>query len=95
MLKANKKIEETKKKTIDIRLIKEQNDHKYILKLEKDKEAKAMIERNKQNIEKRFNHNKELKEKRYQMFLSKRREAEQYKMELHGYRSQFTQFRKE
>lgn len=39
MMKANKKIEETKKKTYDIRLIKEQNDQKYMRKLEKGRDA--------------------------------------------------------
>ena len=38
MLKANKKIEETKKKTKDIRQIKKQNDERYVKKLEKDRE---------------------------------------------------------
>ena len=39
MAKANKKIEETKKKTVDIKLIREENDRKYLRKLEKQKEA--------------------------------------------------------
>ena len=38
MAKANKKIEETKKKTFEIRQMKESNDRKYLLKLEKEKD---------------------------------------------------------
>jgi len=33
-------------------------------------------------MERRFKQSQDLKEKRYQMFLSKRREAEEYKQQL-------------
>lgn len=54
MAKANKKIEETKKKTYDIRLIKEENDRKYLRKLEKQREAQEAAERNRANMERRM-----------------------------------------
>lgn len=38
MAKANKKIEETKKKTYDIKMIRLENDQKYMVKLEKHRD---------------------------------------------------------
>lgn len=46
-------------------------------------------------MEQRLKQNQEVKEKRYQMFLSKRREADDYKMQLTGFKNQCTQLRRE
>ena len=80
MSKANKKIEETKKKTYDIRLIKEENDRKYLMKLEKQREAQEAAERNRLNMERRMKLSQDVRERRYQMFLNKRRETDEYKL---------------
>lgn len=86
MAKANKKIEETKKKTYDIRLIKEENDRKYLMKLEKQREAHEAAERNRLNMERRMKQSQDVRERRYQMFLNKRRETDEYKLQLSGFR---------
>lgn len=84
MLKANKKINETKKKTFDIKLIKKENDTKYLQKLEKQKVEQQASFRSKVFMEARLKQSNDMKEKRYQMFLSKRKEVEDYKREVYA-----------
>lgn len=51
MEKANKKIEETHKKTTELRKIREDNDRKYLKKFDKQKEEQEAAQRNKKNLE--------------------------------------------
>ena len=95
MAKANKKIEETKKKTYDIRLIKEENDRKYLKKLEKQREAQEAAERNRANMERRMKQSQDVRERRYQMFLNKRRETDEFKQQLTGLKGACVNVRRE
>lgn len=69
MARARKKIEETRKKTRDIKVLKYENDIKFMQKiqLEQIKEAPDV-----KKMEKRIATQKEIKEKRLQIFMAKK-----------------------
>lgn len=76
MVRAKKKIEETRKKTRDIKVLKYENDIKYMQKiqLEQIKEAPDA-----KKMEQRIKTQKEIKEKRLQVYMAKKHEVEMYK----------------
>ena len=81
MERARKKIDETKKKTVDIRELKQRNDEKYQTRVKLHSIREEQNKPNKANMERRRKLNEDIKEKRYRMFVEKRREVDAYKNE--------------
>ena len=52
---------------------------KYLRKLEREKEVQQAQLKNKLNMERRLKQSQDVKDKRYQMFLNKRKIADDYK----------------
>ena len=92
MAKARKKIETTKKKTNDIRQQQMANDLRF-MERQRMAEAKKMQQKpNLENMERRRKLNEEIKEKRFKMFLDKRRDVEEtkkHRQKLMGLKEQY------
>ena len=79
-------------KTNDIKKIRESNDKKYLRKLEIEAQA---TRNSKVHMEARLKASQEAKDKRYQMFLIKRKEAEDYKREIASHKTELINLRRE
>ena len=92
MARARKKIEETRKKTRDIKVLKYENDIKFMQKvqLEQIKEAPDV-----KKMENRIKTQKEIKEKRLQIFMAKKQEVDLYKQEQSRTKQQLISYREE
>ena len=79
MMRARKKIETTKKRTVDIRQQQMANDLKYMERQRIAETRRVQQKPNLDNMERRRKLNEEIKEKRFKMFLDKRKEVEETK----------------
>lgn len=84
--KARKKIAETARKTKEIEHMQKANDEAFLRKREEERLAAANLRKQAQSRVKLVD---EIKEKRYQMYLNKKKEAEILKEERAKYQEAF------
>ena len=81
MERARKKIDATNKKTEKIKELKVQNDKKYQEKMRFEAIKREQNKPNRENMERRRKLNEDIKEKKFKVFLDKRKEVDEYKKE--------------